>query len=644
MIRYLQPLEMNSEFLKKAGDDQSPAPPEFQILESLRYPVCILGSDGMLIFGNSSFKHYFPSDSDSVRLDWEHPFFPEYRKRIAKSYLSALKGQEKRCFAVLNTPEGTQLPVEIYLFPMYSGENVTSILVLMNIVDDRILSFDKSTHPIISEESFNYDSMLYEFSPVPIIRFNAPGEVIRISQTAESFLGISMNDIQEGAAVQLKSVFIYDADRIKNAILDISSGTAAFQRLGEVKIASANGAQKIANLILFPIIQESNITAVEMILDDITTFKEMKDSLMSMKRVNLINNITKGLLHSFNNTINVIMSKTQLLLQITEKESVLDGIQLIEESAMEIVHQIRRFNNYISKDNDLQEEFTEPLINIIEDAIEFFRLQFKIEEKDAKRGITIERKYFSNVFVRTNTKHLREVVISAILKVSDFITTKGSIDLTLKENGDLNLQVKVNHGGLQEDAELHTEYSSSGIDIRQTAEKIGVKIIEEESKESYAIKIIVPSRLVRDRQEKEEEEPEYRLRDLDIIVVEDEPALQKILFELFDRMGNRVFICADGNEAMEEFKKKHYHMVITDYGIEGITGIELAARIKEIDEKTITILLSGWLVDDIPSYKNIIDLFIPKPFKLDDMLKKISKIFHNQSKSAQNKNNLPGSK
>jgi CheY-like chemotaxis protein len=627
---------------QRAGDDMSPAPQEFQILESLRYPACILASDGMLVYGNSTFRKFFRTENNDMRLDWEHPFFPEYRKRIAQSYLNALKGQETRCFAVLNSPDGTQLPVEIYLFPMMAGESVSSIMVLLNIVDDRILSFNRSTLSMISEDNFQYESLLYEFSPMPILRFNQKAEVIKCSQTAESFLGFSMNDIREGTPFPLKSAFIYDADRIKNAITEITGGTSTFHRIGEVKISTPAGQQKIANIILYPIIQEGEMAAVEMILEDITAIKEIRDQLISMKRVNLINNITKGLLHSFNNTINVIMSKTQLLLQITEKESVTEGIQLIEESAMEIIHQIRSFNNYISRDGLAQEDIVEPLINIVEDAIEFFRLQFKIEEKDAKRSITVERKYFSNVFVKTNTKHLREVIISAILKVSDFIAARGSIDITLKENGDLNLQVRVNHGGVPDEAQIHTEYASSGIDIRQTAEKIGLKIIEEESQEFYSIKIIIPSKLVRDKQEKEEVvEMEYRLRDLDIIIVEDEPALQRILFELFDRMGNRVFICANGNEALEEFKKRRYHMVLTDYGIEGITGIELAARIKELDESTVTILLSGWLVDDIPSYKNIVDLFIPKPFKLDDMLKKISKIFLARARKAEPQNHKP---
>ena len=109
-------------------------------------------------------------------------------------------------------------------------------------------------------------------------------------------------------------------------------------------------------------------------------------------------------------------------------------------------------------------------------------------------------------------------------------------------------------------------------------------------------------------------------------MVEDEVPLQKILFELFDKMGNRVFICDDGRKAIEEFKRKPYDLIITDYGIPGITGIELSARIKEIREDAITVLLSGWMLDNVKAYKNVVDLFLPKPFKLDELLKKIARI------------------
>ena len=604
------------------------------ILESLKHPVSIIGKDGQILYGNKAYHEFFTTGTGEIRLDWENPFFPEYRKRIAQSYLAAQHGVEKRCFAVVNTPGGDHLPVEMYLFPMFSGDAVTSILALMIIVDDRLLSFDRSTLSIISEENFQYDNLHFEFSPMPIVRVNDEMQIIRCSHSLESFIGYSAEEILVDKTATFETIFAGESDKVRKAAAGLLSGETTFRRLGETKIAARDGEKKIANLILYPIVDDKEITAVEIIMEDITKIKELKSRINAANRINLFTDITKGFLHSLNNTMNVILSKTQLLLQITEKESVTEGIQVIEESATEIAGQVKRIQNFIGTAREPLEDMVEPLVDVIEDAIEFSNMQFKVYNIDNTKTIRVDKKYFSGVHVNTNTRLLREIITSIILKVSNYIQKSGTINITLRQNHDLVLMVEA-----RKDPNAVTPPAApafvnifSGIDIRQASEMINLKIIEEEAPESYAIKAIFPGRVLIDPEKRESDGIDYKLRDLDIMIVEDEIALQKILFELFDKMGNRVFICADGKTAIEEFKRKPYDILVTDYGIPGITGIELSARIKEIKEDTITVLLSGWMLDDVKAYRNVADLFLPKPFKLDILLKKIAKTISEKRK------------
>ncbi|HOO72850.1 MAG TPA: response regulator [Spirochaetota bacterium] len=619
-------MEINVE--SSAPDFKTPEQSRYIIFESLDHPVCILGIDGTFIYGNSAFSRFFRPSEKGVHLAWEHPFFPEYRKRISLAYLSAIKGTEKQCFAMINSSEGKQLPVEIYLYPMYENESVISILALMKIVDERLLSFDRSTLSIISEDNFHYDSLHFEFSPMPIIRVDDKFDILKCSHSAESFFGYGEDEVPDKCSLSLQSLFPYDAERIKKAISGIISGENTFQRIGETKISTGDNEKKLANLILYPVIQNNEISAVEIIIEDITALRDLKDQINTMHRIQLLSDITKGFLHSLNNTVNVIMSKTQLLLQITEKESVLEGIHLIEESVSDLVDQTRRIQDFIALKGDAIVEKVEPLVNIIEDAIEFAKMQFKVEDKEKRRSINIERKYFTSVHIKTDTRLLREIVISIILKVANFLLKKGTLHIELKSNHDICLTV---HTSKDENAEqiqpVKSIYTFSGVNIREIAEKINIKIIEEESVGSYSLKAFFPPRMIQEKKARDNGSIEYKIRDLDIIVVEDEISLQKILYEVFDRMGNRVFICENGQEALEEFKSKHYDLVVTDYGVAGLTGIELAAKIKELNEKVPTVLLSGWMLEDMTSYKNVIDLFLPKPFRLQDLLKGISRLF-----------------
>ena len=626
---------MNVDYEKNTEETLSSLPSEYQIFESLKHPVSIIGKDGLILYGNKAYQEFFNAGDKNIRLDWEHPFFPEYRKRIAQSYLAALHGTEKRCFAIVNSPSGNHLPVEIYLFPMFTAGSVNSILSLLIIADDRLLSFDRSTLTIISEENFQYDSLHFEFSPMPILRINDEMQIIKCSRSLEGFTGYSAEEILNEKALTFEMLFSTDSDKVKKAVTGLLSGETTFRRIGEIKVATRNEEKKTANLTLYPIVDNKEITAVEIIMEDVTRIQELRNKVNSANRMRLFTDITRGFLHSLNNTINVILSKTQLLLQITEKDSVTEGIQIIEDTALEITGQVKRIQNFIGSAQDKGEDMTEPLVDVIEDAIEFSKMQFKVYNIDNTKSIRVEKKYFSGVYVCTNTRLLREIITSVILKVSNNIHKSGTINIILRQNNDLYLTVEAEKDPLSATPPAPPFFVNifSGIDIRQVADMINLKIIEEESPEAYAIKAIFPSRILIDREKQESEFIEYRLRDLDIMVVEDEIPLQRILFELFDKMGNRVFICDDGKKAIEEFKRKHYDILITDYGIPGITGIELSARIKEIKEETITILLSGWMLDNVKAYKNVVDLFLPKPFKIDELLKKISKIMSEKKKA-----------
>ena len=112
----------------KTGDSGSPVSCKYAIFEALNYPVCIIGMDEILTYANSSFLKFMKAEDEEYRIDWEHPLFPEYRKRVAQAYLSARNGVDKQCFAIINSPDGSQIPIEIYLFPLFMDSRVYSIL------------------------------------------------------------------------------------------------------------------------------------------------------------------------------------------------------------------------------------------------------------------------------------------------------------------------------------------------------------------------------------------------------------------------------------------------------------------------------------------------------------------------------------
>jgi hypothetical protein len=128
------------------------------------------------------------------------------------------------------------------------------------------------------------------------------------------------------------------------------------------------------------------------------------------------------------------MSRTQLLLQITEKDAVTDGLRVIERTAHEGVKQVRRIEEFIGEGERLNENEEESLIDIIEDAIEFAKIQFKVEEKEKRRFIKIARKYYARFIVNTDVRLMRELLLSVIFKVAGHISARAA-QVEFKDNG-----------------------------------------------------------------------------------------------------------------------------------------------------------------------------------------------------------------
>ncbi|HNX60958.1 MAG TPA: response regulator, partial [Spirochaetota bacterium] len=336
---------------------------------------------------------------------------------------------------------------------------------------------------------------------------------------------------------------------------------------------------------------------VEVLIEDITKIKTLENKLSVLNRVQIVGDLTKGLLHSFSNLTNVIINRSQMLLQITEKKSVVDGLAIIQKSATEGARQIRRIQDFMSERTETEAKETAELIEIVEDAIEFSRIHFKVEKKEKGRSISVSKQYFAKESVHSDIRILREIFVSIIFRVAGFIQKQGTIEVELKRDEDLFFTVStlLNDGDIENHSKA-VQNLLSEIEIRRIAEKVNLRIFEEISSGRYTIKAVLPSSIIVETRKTEEVSESVRIRDLDILVVEDDTALQEILFELFDNMGNRVSVCSNGEDALIEFKKSTYDIVISDYGIGAMTGYELLKKIRERNEQTITILLSGWML------------------------------------------------
>ena len=121
---------------------------------------------------------------------------------------------------------------------------------------------------------------------------------------------------------------------------------------------------------------------------------------------------------------------------------------------------------------------------------------------------------------------------------------------------------------------------------------------------------------------------EIDLKDINILVVEDNKINQMITKKILNKMKLNCDVVDNGEEAVNMVKDKKYHVVLMDIHMPGISGLE-ATRIIRTFNKEITIfaLTAVTLEDKMPEFDEAgFDDIISKPFKQEDFEKKLFEV------------------
>jgi len=79
-----------------------------------------------------------------------------------------------------------------------------------------------------------------------------------------------------------------------------------------------------------------------------------------------------------------------------------------------------------------------------------------------------------------------------------------------------------------------------------------------------------------------------------ILVVDDEPAMRLLVTSVLKDEGHLTTAAASGEEALDLVGKHHYHVVITDLRMPGMSGLQLLEALRRDDPATAVILLTAF--------------------------------------------------
>ena len=78
-----------------------------------------------------------------------------------------------------------------------------------------------------------------------------------------------------------------------------------------------------------------------------------------------------------------------------------------------------------------------------------------------------------------------------------------------------------------------------------------------------------------------------------VLVIEDEPLIRDIYSEFLELMGHEADLAANGHEGLGCFDPLVHKIVVTDFLMPGLTGLEIAEAIRARSRTTPIVLISG---------------------------------------------------
>jgi DNA-binding NtrC family response regulator len=116
-------------------------------------------------------------------------------------------------------------------------------------------------------------------------------------------------------------------------------------------------------------------------------------------------------------------------------------------------------------------------------------------------------------------------------------------------------------------------------------------------------------------------------RELNILLVDDEPIVLKRLKPALEKNGYYVETFDDGGGALRRLEEKNFDIVVTDLRMPGLDGMQLLEQVLARVKKVKIILITGYATIEIARealVKGAFD-FIAKPFKPNDLREVIAR-------------------
>ncbi len=391
---------------------------------------------------------------------------------------------------------------------------------------------------------------------------------------------------------------------------------------------------------------------IEGVIADITEEKRLKEQLLQAHKMESIGTLAGGIAHDFNNMLGIIVGNTELAMDDVPEwnpaRNNLNEIRTASLRARDVVKQILAFSRL-----SLQEMKPVRISPIITDSLKLLR-------SSIPTTIEIHQNISSELdTVRGDQTQIHQVLINLCTNAAHAMREKGGVLEVSLKNIEIDEGSAIHHHDLSPGKYVRLIVSDTGHGIEpKILERIfdpyfttkgvgegsgmGLSVVHGIVK-SHSGDISVSSQPGKGttfqvffpyieskpgpKIEINVEIPRGKER---ILFVDDEKAMVDTIQPMIERLGYKVTARTSSIEALEAFRVNpdRFDLVITDFTMPNMTGMELAKEFLKLRSDILIILCTGYseYINEEKAKGNGIRAFIMKPVVLNEISNTIRKV------------------
>ncbi|GEM_PF-1536173 len=493
-----------------------------------------------------------------------------------------------------------------------------------------------------SDEEMPLDYLMaaMENAPQGICLLNSEGKVLHANDSVCSLLQSDEDFLKEKGLGR----FFMDASVFLEFTKTVKGGE--YRKLSQVRLIRPDGATFLADFFFHPVKAKNGKKKGGIVfIHDLSDHLHDSEKRVREEKLRALGSMAAGIAHDFNNLLMAILGNVELLqmeLQGTEFEERLKNIETCVNDGAQTIKRIQAFVKGRSGGNGSPEKAIE-ISPVIHEAVQFTRPLWKDECEKKGIYVSMEMDLEEGLMAKIPAYELRETLINLIINAIDAMPSGGKIIIkSYKKDEYAVIEVRDTGSGMEEELLPHIfdpyfstkETGSSGLGLSIVyglISNVGGKV-DVVSQKGCGTTFILSIPCGEETEKRHDNDPAERPsedRTLRILVIDDEPQIVELIGLMLGSLGHHVTSCNDPQEAMSKVEKGGYDLVLTDLGMPGISGLEIAERVQRISPKTRVVLMTGWgasFKEEDLKGKGV-DALLTKPFRLNDILQVMSGLF-----------------